>query len=134
MNFFGLARPKNAACFGPRTKKCCAFLSYPSCFGLACCCDWLSSGYPHASSLDTRGSHYHKFCITICDRDQNGIKQSRLPFEMNQTIKKVLNLAIKHLTKVTCKQNDNLQRFPGFPVSTSSNQDMKSSYQSTFLS
>ena len=51
-------------------------------------------------------------------------------------IKKVLNWAIKHLTKVTCKQNDNLQRFPGFPVSASSDKDVlktKSSDQATFL-
>ena len=55
---------------------------------------------------------------------------------MNQTIKKVLNWAIKHLTKVTCKQNDNLRGFPEFPVSTSSDQDIlktKSSNQATFL-
>ena len=62
----------------------------------------------------SRGSHYHKSCRTICDQDQNGIKQLRFPFVVNQTIKKVLNWAIKHLTKATCKQNDNLQ---GFPVS-----------------
>ena len=32
-------RPKSAACFGP------AWFS--------CCRDWLSSGYPHVSSLDS---------------------------------------------------------------------------------
>ena len=50
---------------------------------------------------------------------------------MNQAIKKVLNWAIKHLTKVTFKQNDNSQGFMGFPISTSSGQDilkMKSSH------
>ena len=75
-------------------------------------------------SHEARSSHYHKSCRTICDWDQNGIKQSRCPSVVNQTIKKVFNWVIKHLTKVTCKQNNNWQGFPGFPVSTSSDQDI----------
>ena len=34
-----------------------------------------------------RGSHYHKTCRTIRDRDQNGIKRSRSYLELNQAIK-----------------------------------------------
>ena len=81
-----------------------------------------------------RGSHYHKSSRTICDRDQNEIKWSKRPFVVSQALKKVLNWAIKHLTKVTYKQNDKLQ---GFFVSTSNNQDIlktKSNNQGTFLS
>ena len=94
------------------------------------------TGKNFSDSPSTRGSYYHKSCTTICVRDQNEIKRSRLPFVVNQTIKKVLNWAIKHLTKVTCKHNDNLQGFPGFPVSASSDQDVlktKSSDQATLL-
>ena len=35
----------------------------------------------------TRGSHSHRTCRTICDRDQNEIKRSRGYLDQNQAIK-----------------------------------------------
>ena len=39
-----------------------------------------------------RGSYYHKTCRTICDRDQNEIKQSRGCLGLNQAIKRLFRI------------------------------------------
>ena len=48
---------------------------------------------------DSRGSHSHRACRTICDWDQNEIKGSTRHFVLNQAIKERFKETIKRLTK-----------------------------------
>ena len=38
----------------------------------------------------SRGSHLHRLCRTICDRDQDQIKRSRMELTCNQEIKTII--------------------------------------------
>ena len=51
------------------------------------------------SYISTRGSHSHRACRTICNRDQNEIKGSTRHFVLNQAIKERFKETIKRLTK-----------------------------------
>ena len=52
----------------------------------------------------SRDRHSHKACRTICNRDQNEIKQSTCHFVLNQAIKGRFKEAIKQFTEEKVKQ------------------------------